>query len=118
MLVTEITTALVVQNKGEFERYSPVPFLRVETFNRAVDKLKVLALADNCAIPIRWGGSDGTSWRSAQCREGASIPVVVNTSFKVRGEPIVSMPEDASCCFMGTGIEVLGVGNGLLRKEL
>jgi carbamoyltransferase len=43
--------------------------------------------------------------------------VVVNTSFNVRGEPIVSTPEDAFRCFMGTGIEVLAVGNCLLRKE-
>ena len=44
-------------------------------------------------------------------------PVLVNTSFNVRGEPIVCTPEDAFRCFMGTGIEVLAVGNCLLRKE-
>ena len=44
-------------------------------------------------------------------------PVVVNTSFNVRGEPIVGSPEDAFRCFMGTGMEVLAVGNCLLRKE-
>jgi carbamoyltransferase len=44
-------------------------------------------------------------------------PVVVNTSFNVRGEPIVCTPEDAFRCFMGTEIEVLAVGNCYLRKE-
>ena len=44
-------------------------------------------------------------------------PVVVNTSFNVRGEPLVCSPEDAFRCFMGTEIEVLVVGNCLLRKE-
>jgi carbamoyltransferase len=44
-------------------------------------------------------------------------PVLVNTSFNVRGEPIVATPEDAFRCFMGTDIEVLAVGNCLLRKE-
>jgi carbamoyltransferase len=44
-------------------------------------------------------------------------PVIVNTSFNVRGEPIVGTPEDAFRCFMGTGIEILAVGNCLLRKE-
>jgi carbamoyltransferase len=44
-------------------------------------------------------------------------PVLVNTSFNVRGEPIVSTPEDAIRCFMGTEIEVLVVGNCFLRKE-
>ena len=44
-------------------------------------------------------------------------PVIVNTSFNVRGEPIVGSPEDAFRCFMGTEIEVLAVGNCLLKKE-
>ena len=44
-------------------------------------------------------------------------PVLVNTSFNVRGEPIVCTPEDAFRCFMGTDIETLVIGNCLLRKE-
>ncbi|RZN13509.1 carbamoyltransferase [Bradyrhizobium sp. Leo121] len=44
-------------------------------------------------------------------------PVLVNTSFNVRGEPIVCTPEDAFRCFMGTDIEVLVVGNCFLNKE-
>jgi len=44
-------------------------------------------------------------------------PVIVNTSFNVRGEPIVCSPEDAFRCFMGTDIEFLAIGNCFLRKE-
>jgi carbamoyltransferase len=44
-------------------------------------------------------------------------PVVVNTSFNVRGEPIVCTSSDAFRCFMGSEIELLVVGNCLLRKE-
>jgi carbamoyltransferase len=44
-------------------------------------------------------------------------PVLVNTSFNVRGEPIVCTPEDAFRCFMGSEIEVLVVGNCILHKE-
>ena len=44
-------------------------------------------------------------------------PVLVNTSFNVRGEPIVCTPEDAFRCFMGTDIDVLAAGNCYLRKE-
>jgi carbamoyltransferase len=44
-------------------------------------------------------------------------PVLINTSFNVRGEPIVCTPEDAFRCFMGSEIEVLVAGNCLLRKE-
>jgi carbamoyltransferase len=44
-------------------------------------------------------------------------PVLVNTSFNVRGEPIVCTPEDAFRCFMGSEIDVLAIGNCLLRKQ-
>ena len=44
-------------------------------------------------------------------------PVLVNTSFNVRGEPIVCTPEHAYRCFMGTDIETLAIGNCVLRKE-
>ncbi len=44
-------------------------------------------------------------------------PVIVNTSFNVRGEPIVCTPEDAFRCFMGTEIEALAVGNCFLVKQ-
>jgi carbamoyltransferase len=50
-------------------------------------------------------------------KERTGCPVIVNTSFNVRGEPIVGTPEDAFRCFMGTEIEVLAVGNCFLRKE-
>ena len=49
--------------------------------------------------------------------ELTGCPVVVNTSFNVRGEPIVGSPIDAFRCFMGTEIEVLAIGNAYLRKE-
>jgi carbamoyltransferase len=50
-------------------------------------------------------------------KQRTGCPVLVNTSFNVRGEPIVCTPEDAFRCFMGTEIERLVVGNCLLRKE-
>ncbi|MGJ3258556.1 MAG: carbamoyltransferase family protein [Rhodospirillales bacterium] len=50
-------------------------------------------------------------------KERTGCPVVVNTSFNVRGEPIVCTPEDAFRCFMGSEIEVLVCGNCFLKKE-
>ena len=44
-------------------------------------------------------------------------PVLINTSFNVRGEPIVCTPEDAFRCFMGSGMEALAIGNCLLKKD-
>jgi len=50
-------------------------------------------------------------------KEKTDCSVVVNTSFNVRGEPIVCSPEDAFRCFMGTELDMLVVGNCILRKE-
>lgn len=47
----------------------------------------------------------------------SGCPVLVNTSFNVRGEPIVCTPEDAFRCFMGNELDVLVVGNCVLRKS-
>ena len=50
-------------------------------------------------------------------KEKTGCPLVVNTSFNVRGEPIVCTPTDAFKCFMGTELDVLAIGNYLLLKE-
>jgi carbamoyltransferase len=50
-------------------------------------------------------------------KKRTGCPVLINTSFNVRGEPIACTPEDAFRCLMGTEIEVLVVGNCFLRKE-
>src|SRR3954449_5818889 len=50
-------------------------------------------------------------------KEATGCPVLVNTSFNVRGEPIVCTPEEAFRCFMGTDIEMLVVGNCVLHKD-
>jgi len=50
-------------------------------------------------------------------KEKTGCSVVVNTSFNVRGEPIVCTPKDAFYCFMGTEIELLVVGNCVMRKD-
>lgn len=75
--VTEITTALVVENRGEIERFSRIPFPEVATFNRAANKVEVLALAETLSIPIPTGivltgPGERPSWP-----EGLGFPVVV-----------------------------------------
>ena len=50
-------------------------------------------------------------------KEITGCPVLVNTSFNVRGEPIVCTPEDAFRCFMGTELDMLVVGNMILHKQ-
>jgi len=50
-------------------------------------------------------------------KELTECPVIINTSFNIRGEPIVNSPKDAYQCFMGTEIDLLVIGNCILRKE-
>ena len=50
-------------------------------------------------------------------REITGCPVLINTSFNVRGEPIVCTPKDAFNCFMGTNMDNLIIGNFILNKE-
>ena len=49
-------------------------------------------------------------------KEKTGCPVLVNTSFNVRGEPIVNTPTDAFNCFMGTELDYLVIGNCILSK--
>ncbi|MFI6688275.1 carbamoyltransferase [Streptomyces sp. NPDC050485] len=50
-------------------------------------------------------------------KERTNCPVLINTSFNVRGEPIVNTPDDAYTCFMRTNIDALAIGGFLLLKE-
>ncbi len=53
----------------------------------------------------------------AKFKEKTGCPVIVNTSFNVRGEPIVNTPTDAFNCFMGTELDYLVIGNCILDKS-
>ena len=53
----------------------------------------------------------------AKFNEKTGCPIIVNTSFNVRGEPIVNTPTDAFNCFMGTELDILVIGNCILDKN-
>jgi carbamoyltransferase len=50
-------------------------------------------------------------------KEITGCPILLNTSFNIRGEPIVCSPSDAFNCFMGTELDLLVIGNSILQKE-
>ena len=47
----------------------------------------------------------------------SKIPILINTSFNIRGEPIVCTPNDAYRCMMGTGIDYLVAGKFLIKRS-
>ena len=68
-------------------------------------------------LRISLGISSQRDPRSARKPRTISTSVVVNTSFNVRGEPIVCTPEDAYRCFMRTEMDLLALEDCLLSKE-
>ena len=53
----------------------------------------------------------------SEFKKKTGCPVIINTSFNVRGEPIVNTPQEAYNCFMGTELDILVIGNCYLRKQ-
>ena len=72
---------------------------------------------DSAAALIDYGRTVAAAQAERFTRRKHDAGFLVNTSFNIRGEPIVCTPEDAFRCFMGTEIERLVVGNCVLRKE-
>ncbi|MFK5954002.1 MAG: carbamoyltransferase [Desulfobacterium sp.] len=75
-----------------------------------VDYSARVQTVDRDTAPLYWGLLD-------QFKRLTGCPVLINTSFNVRGEPIVCTPQDAYACFMGTEMDYLVMGNVLLGKE-
>ena len=61
--------------------------------------------------------SPSTTKLISEFKKKTGCPVIVNTSFNVRGEPIVNTPQEAYNCFMGTELDILVIGNCYLRKQ-
>ena len=114
---------LLVADVAKRER---LPMSEAEQKLFGIDKLNVPRSSIPAVTHVDYSARVQTVHRDTNPRYHALIsrfkdltgcPVVVNTSFNVRGEPIVCTPEDAFRCFMGTEIEMLAVGNCLLAKE-
>ena len=91
-----------------------------------IDKLNVVRSEIPAVTHVDYSARIHTVHRETNPRYHALItrfkaltgcPVLVNTSFNVRGEPIVCTPEDAFRCFMGTELDVLVIENSLLLKQ-
>jgi carbamoyltransferase len=123
----------------ELEGDSPYMLLVADVINRrrrqmtpeenalfGIDKLKVPRSEIPAVTHVDYSARIQTVHRDTNPRyhellsrfkQRTGCPVIVNTSFNVRGEPIVCTPEEAFRCFMATELETLAVGNCLLFKE-
>ena len=91
-----------------------------------IDKLKVVRSGIPAVTHVDYSARIQTVHKETNPRYHAMIsqfkkltgcPVIVNTSFNIRGEPIVCTPEEAFRCFMGTDIDLLVIGHCILEKE-
>lgn len=102
--------ALEVENESEFglkklsARRSVIPAVTHVDYSARVQTVDAQSNPDFHALLSAFNDLTG-------------CPVLINTSFNVRGEPIVCTPEDAFYCFMGTGLDMLVIGNLVLAKD-
>ena len=113
---------LLVANVGS-ERRKPPDEAREASFG--IDRLNVARSDIPAVTHVDYSARVQTVDRTTNPRYHALLaafkartgcPVIVNTSFNVRGEPIVRTPADALRCFMGTDLDCLAIGNCFLRK--
>lgn len=104
-----------------FENYYPSPFMllvlpvKEELQSKVpaichVDGTGRLQTVSKNANPLYWELIN-------EFKKRTGTPMILNTSFNVRGEPIVCSPEDALKCFLGTEMDALIMGNYLVRKD-
>jgi carbamoyltransferase len=113
---------LLVADVGQRRRVEPNGAAHLD----GLDKLKVIRSEIPAVTHVDYSARVQTVHRETNPRFHALLsafkaktgcPVLVNTSFNVRGEPIACSPEDAFRCLMGTEIEILVVGNCILYKD-
>jgi carbamoyltransferase len=108
---------------GVKERHR-IPMTEAQQALSGIDKLNVPRSSIPAVTHVDYSARIQTVHRDTHPRYHALItrfkeltgcPVIVNTSFNVRGEPIVCTPEDSFRCLMGTGIDMLAIGDCLLE---
>lgn len=107
--------------KMYFDHYTHSPFM-IMTFRanaKAEKEIPAVVHVDKTARPqiLIPGKNPRYSKMIEEFKALTGIPVVMNTSFNVKGEPIVCTPQDAIRTFFATGLDVLAIGNCIVDKE-
>jgi carbamoyltransferase len=113
LLVADVVQAKQLAMSEEQKR-----LFGIEKLNVTRSEIPAVTHLDNSArIQTVHGETHPRYYRLiSKFKQLTGCPVLVNTSFNVRGEPIVCTPEDAFRCFMGTELDLLAIGNTILYK--
>ena len=97
---------------------SPHMLIACKVLEQAKDKIPAVIHIDQSARVQTVKESDNNIFRKLleAVNEETGCPVLLNTSFNVRGQPIINEPYDAIKCFMDTNIDVLVIGNYIIKK--
>ncbi|MDC0563088.1 carbamoyltransferase [Candidatus Pelagibacter ubique] len=113
LLVSEIKKELIIKNKDEENLFG------IERLNLVRSKIPAVTHVDYSARIQTVHKKTNPRFYNliSKFKEITGCPILVNTSFNIRGEPIVCSIEDAFKCFMGTGLDILVIENFILLKE-
>lgn len=108
-----------VSDYFELDRPSPYMLIVADVRDDRNGSIPAVTHVDGSARVQTVGAADNARfYRLLRCFESRTgCPVLLNTSFNVRGEPIIESPEQAYQCFMRTGLDLLVIGDFLLEKE-
>ena len=98
---------------------SPHMLIAVDVKEEKINEIPAVVHIDNTARVETVTKENNLNFRKLleSFYEITNYPVILNTSFNVKGQPIVNTPEDALKCFLGTNIDVLILGNYFITKD-
>ena len=98
---------------------SPHMLIAVDLKEEKINEIPAVVHIDNTARVQTVTKENNLNFRKLleSFYEITNCPVILNTSFNVKGQPIVNSPEDALKCFLGTNIDVLILGNYFITKD-
>ena len=103
----------------EIKQESPHMLIAVDVKKEKINEIPAVVHVDNTARVQTVTEQNNPEFRKLleQFFKISQIPVLLNTSFNVKGQPIVNSPEDALDCFLSTNIDVLAIGRYFISKE-
>ena len=115
--------SILEEKAGEYlENVKPAPFMMLAFKAKKLLKERTGAVVhvDGTVRPQLVNNKTNSCFYKliTEFEKRSGIPVVLNTSFNIRGEPIVCSPDDAVRCFYGTGLDTLFLGDFMLRKKI
>ena len=108
-----------VSDYFDLDRPSPYMLLVADTYPEKRNEIPAVTHVDGSARIQTINRSQNPRYYDLlkAFEERTGCPVIINTSFNIRGEPIAESPEDAIRCFLGTDMDYLVIGNYLLKKS-